>query len=65
MVIHNAEINFKVILILLGLDGDMGLPLIAPMLMVMIGMLKSSLMHLQISKFFSNMGLTSPNKLGP
>ena len=65
MVIHNAEINFKVILILLGLDGDMGLPLIAPMLMVMIGMLKSSLMHLQISNFFSNMGLTSPNKFGP
>ena len=64
MVIHNAGINFKVILIFLGSDGDMGLPLIAPMLMVMIGMLKSSLMHLQISKFISNMGLTSPNKLG-
>ena len=60
MVIHNAEINFKVILILLGLDGDMGLPLIAPMLMVMIGMLKSSLMHLQISKFFFKYGSDFP-----
>ena len=40
------------ILILLGSDGDMGLPLIVPILMVVIGTLKSSLMHLQISKLF-------------
>ena len=46
MVIHDAGINFKVILILLGSDGDMGLPLIVPMLMVVKGTLKSSLIHL-------------------
>ena len=50
MVIHNAGINVKVVLILLGSDGDMGLLLMVPMLMVVIGTLKSSLMYLQISK---------------
>ena len=52
MVIHNAGIKVKVLLILLGSDGDMGLPLIVPMLMVVIGTLKSSLMYLKISKLF-------------